>query len=156
MVSECQGVSECQNGRPSSDPYHPPVARFQRPSTVNPMAIVSDQQLQQYRDDGYFILERALSDKQLETLRGEAQYAIDKLNKQFDENGVDSIGINHRNKRYFSANVWRDRPNLLEFIKSDAWALCLAVYSQTKEEQLLEMVAQTFVAMGSADRKSVV
>ena len=37
-----------------------------------------------------------------------------------------------------------------KFPMSDAWALCLAVYSQTKEEQLLEMVAQTFVAMGSA------
>lgn len=87
--------------------------------TVCGMSTISKQQLQQYRDEGYFILERALSDAQLATLRSEAQYAIDKLNKQFDESGVDSIGINHRNKRYFSANVWRDRPQLLEFLKSD-------------------------------------
>ena len=36
-----------------------------------------------------------------------------------------------------------------KFPMSDAWALCLAVYAQTREERLLEMVAQTFLAMGT-------
>jgi ectoine hydroxylase-related dioxygenase (phytanoyl-CoA dioxygenase family) len=73
---------------------------------------ITDQQKQQYQDEGYFILERALSDDQLED--------------------VDSIGINHRNKRYFSANVFRDRPELLKFLKSDLMvAVCKAVFGDT-------------------------
>ena len=36
-----------------------------------------------------------------------------------------------------------------KFPMSDAWALLLAVYHQTGEEQLLEMVSQTLVAMGT-------
>ena len=36
-----------------------------------------------------------------------------------------------------------------KFPMSDAWALCLAVYAQTREERLLEMVAQTLLAMGT-------
>ena len=93
---------------------------------------ITNEQKQQYKDEGYFILERALSDAQLESLRGEAQYAMDKLNAQFDEQGVDSIGINHRNKRYFSANVFRDRPELLKFLKSDLMVeICKAIFGDT-------------------------
>ena len=43
-----------------------------------------------------------------------------------------------------------------KFPMSDAWALCLAAYAQTGEERLLEMVAQTFIAMGTKGMYDVV
>ncbi len=36
-----------------------------------------------------------------------------------DEAGVDSIGINHRGKRYFSNMIYQDRPELRTFLFSD-------------------------------------
>src|SRR5581483_4532507 len=79
---------------------------------THPRVRITDQQRQQYRDEGYFILERALSDEHLELLRSEAQHAIDMVDRRMDEAKTDVIGICHRGKRYFSHNVFKDRPVL--------------------------------------------
>ena len=78
--------------------------------------------LAQYRDEGYFVLERVLTDEQLELLRGGAQYSIDKLDAEMDAAGVDRIGINARGKRYFSNMIYQDRPELRQFLFSDTMA----------------------------------
>lgn len=81
----------------------------------------------QYENEGYFVLERVLTDEQLELLRGGARYSVDKLDAAMDEAGVDSIGINHRGKRYFSNMIYRDRPELRTFLFSDTVAeICRA------------------------------
>lgn len=80
--------------------------------------VVSPEQVQQFQEEGYFILEGVVPEHLLELLRNEAQYAIDRIDAQMDRQGVDQLGICHRGKRYFSAHVWRERPQLLEFIKS--------------------------------------
>ena len=81
----------------------------------------------QYADEGYFVLERALDDEQLELLRGGAQYSIDKLDAEMDAAGVDRLGINARGKRYFSNMIYRDRPELRSFLFSDLMAeICRA------------------------------
>ena len=82
---------------------------------------------EQYGNEGYFVLERALTDEQLELLRGGAQYSIDKLDAAMDDAGVDRIGINARGKRYFSSMIYKDRPELREFLFSDTMAeICAA------------------------------
>lgn len=97
--------------------------------TVRPQ--ISETMRQQYRDEGYFILEGALSEKELTLLRGEASFAIDRLDRQMDEQGVDRLGISARNKRYFSSMVYRDRPVLREFLFSETMAeICRATLGE--------------------------
>jgi hypothetical protein len=45
-------------------------------STTN---LLTRAHLDQFRDEGYFVLDRVLTDEQLELPRGGAQYSIDKL-----------------------------------------------------------------------------
>ena len=85
-------------------------------------SLVTPEMREQYEKEGYFVLERVLTDEQLELLRGGAQYSIDKLDATMDELGVDTIGINHRGKRYFSNMIYEDRPELRSFLFSDTTA----------------------------------
>src|SRR6476469_2041315 len=85
-------------GHPARVPRRPTMTTTDDVRT----SLVTPEMLEQYRTEGYFVLERALSDEQLELLRGGAQYSIDKLDTAMDEAGVDRIGINARGKRYFS------------------------------------------------------
>ncbi len=84
--------------------------------------LVTPDQLEQFRTEGYFVLERAVSDEHLELLRGGAQFSIDKIDAAMDEAGTDSLGINHRGKRYFSNMIYQDRPELRQFLFSDLMA----------------------------------
>lgn len=82
---------------------------------------------EQYANEGYFILERALDEDQLELLRGGAQYSIDKIEREMDEAGVDRLNINARGKRYFSHMIYQDRPELRRFLFSETMAeICRA------------------------------
>jgi ectoine hydroxylase-related dioxygenase (phytanoyl-CoA dioxygenase family) len=93
--------------------------------------LVTDEMREQYRNEGYFVLERALTDEQLDLLRGGAQYSVDKLDAAFDEAGVDRIGINARGKRYFSHMIYKDRPELRQFLFSDMMAqICQATLGE--------------------------
>ena len=86
---------------------------------------------EQYVNEGYFVLERALTEDQLELLRGGAQFSIDKLDAALDEAGVDRIGINARGKRYFSNMIYKDRPELRQFLFSDTMAqICKATLGE--------------------------
>ena len=89
--------------------------------------LVTPDHLAQFRDEGYFVLDSVLTDEQLELLRGGAQYSIDKLDAAMDAAGTDSLGINHRGKRYFSSMIYQDRPELRQFLFSDTMAeICRA------------------------------
>lgn len=88
---------------------------------------VTAQMREQYETDGYFILERALSDDQLDLLRGGAAYAIEKADREMDAAGVDRLDLNARGKRYFSNMIYQDRPELRRFLFSDTMAeICRA------------------------------
>ncbi|WP_020576011.1 phytanoyl-CoA dioxygenase family protein [Actinopolymorpha alba] len=93
--------------------------------------LVTAQLREQYHSEGYFVLERALTDEQLELLRGGAQFSMDKLDAAFDAGGVDRIGINARGKRYFSNMIYKDRPELRQFLFSDLMAeICKATLGE--------------------------
>lgn len=89
--------------------------------------LVTDQMRQQYRDEGYFVVERALSPEQLELLRAGAQHAMDKTDAALDAAGVERAGINLKGKRYFSSMIYQDLPQLRRFLFSDTMAdICRA------------------------------
>jgi ectoine hydroxylase-related dioxygenase (phytanoyl-CoA dioxygenase family) len=86
---------------------------------------------EQYETEGFFVLERVLTDEQLELLRGGAQFSMDKLDAAMDEAGVDRIGINARGRRYFSNMIYQDRPELGQFLFSDTMAqICRATLGE--------------------------
>jgi ectoine hydroxylase-related dioxygenase (phytanoyl-CoA dioxygenase family) len=89
--------------------------------------LVTASMREQYQQEGWFVLERVLTDEQLALLRGGAKFAIDKADAEMDAAGVDRLGINARGKRYFSAMTYRDRPELRAFLFSDTMAaICRA------------------------------
>lgn len=90
--------------------------------------LVSQDMIDQYRAEGYFILENVIKPDDLELLRSGAQFSIDRLDAAFDEAGVDRIDINARGKRYFSNMVYQERPELRRFAFGETMAaICRAV-----------------------------
>ena len=84
--------------------------------------IITDEQKQQYKREGYCMLQRAIPPAQLEMLRGECQHFIDVINAELDAKGVKVDGINHRDKRYFIARRHRDSAKLRGFLFGDLMA----------------------------------
>src|SRR4051812_39671322 len=69
---------------------------------IGASTMISEAQKQQFFDEGYFILEKALSDDQLKLLQDTCQHFIDEMNAEMDRLGVTVLrGINHKNNRYF-------------------------------------------------------
>lgn len=89
---------------------------------IAPKLNISDAMKQQYRDEGYFILENVLPKEHLELLRGECKYFMDAADREMDRQGTDVLGITHRNKRYFVHDCYQQRPALGQFIFSDLMA----------------------------------
>ena len=63
---------------------------------------ITAEQIQQFRDKGFFILERAMTNAHLEGLRAECQRYVDKFEREMEAKGVTSQGINHYKTRYFT------------------------------------------------------
>jgi ectoine hydroxylase-related dioxygenase (phytanoyl-CoA dioxygenase family) len=81
--------------------------------------LVSEEQKQQYRDEGYFIQERVIPDEHLALLREECQRYINEADAKMDAAGVERMGLNHKGSRYFIAAYKQDRnPRLAEFLFS--------------------------------------
>lgn len=90
--------------------------------------LVTPEMLEQYRNEGYFVLEGAMTPDQLELLRGGAQHSMDRLDARMEAAGVDRLGINARGRRYFSNMVYHERPELRSFIYGSTMAaICRAV-----------------------------
>ena len=68
---------------------------------------ITEQQKRQYQEEGYLILESVIPGSLLDLLRGECQTFIHQVDAEMDRRNTDVIGINHRHKRYFAANCFR-------------------------------------------------
>lgn len=106
------------------------------PPTFEPMAIsastISDEQRQQYVDEGYFILENVLSADHLQILRDACDHLIDAMHAEMDRLGTDHIHISHRGKRYHIAKQYAQAPRLAEYIFGDLMAeVCKATIGDT-------------------------
>jgi ectoine hydroxylase-related dioxygenase (phytanoyl-CoA dioxygenase family) len=92
------------------------------------MSSITEAQRRQYRDEGYFVLERYVPEAHIELLRGELQHYIDYIHAEMDRAGSDTLGgINQRNKRYFIMNRHNDTGKLRAVLFSDYMAdICRA------------------------------
>ena len=82
-------------------------------------ASIREEQKQQYREEGYFILERVIPEKHLALLRDECQRYIDEADAAMNRAGVDRMGLNHKGSRYFISAYGKDgNTRLAEFLFS--------------------------------------
>jgi len=94
--------------------------------------LITDAHRQQYREDGYFILERAIPEEHLGILRDSCDLLIDLMHQEMDRLGTDHIHISHRGKRYHIAKKYDQPPRLKEYVFSDLMAeVCKATIGDT-------------------------
>lgn len=80
--------------------------------------LVSREMINRFNTEGYFVLERVMPQEHLEILRNEWNYYLDKIHAMMDREGKDVLGINHRGKRYFVSNSYRETGRMLPVIFS--------------------------------------
>ena len=101
-------------------------------SDPQPANLIQDHHRQQYREDGYFILEQAIPEPHLQILRDSCDYLIDVMHAEMDRQGTDHIHISHRGKRYHIAKQFRQAPRLEEYVFSDLMKqVCLATVGES-------------------------
>lgn len=81
--------------------------------------IVTPEHIRQFNEEGYFILEAVMTQEQLRGLRDETDRYISMMHEEMDRLGTDTLGINHRNSRYFVHNRHQESQILTDFLFSD-------------------------------------
>ena len=95
------------------------------------MPFITDEQRRQFREDGYFNFERAVSEEQLGILRDSCDCLIEAMHAEMDRLGTDHIHISHRHKRYHIAKQYERVPRLEEFVFSELMAeICRATLGE--------------------------
>ncbi len=79
---------------------------------------VTPEHARQFREEGFFILEDAVPESDLDTLRSECQDAIDERDREMDRLGVDTLDLDRRGSRYF-VHAHGKRPAVERFLSSD-------------------------------------
>ena len=88
---------------------------------------ISEELKKKYREDGFFILENIIPEKELETVRNKCVELIEQQNREMDSLGTDILNLSRRNSRYFVFLAFKDHPELGKFIFSDLMAeICKA------------------------------
>ena len=96
------------------------------------MSPITNEHRKQFREEGYFILERAVSEEHLEILRNSCNNLIKAMHEEMDRLGTDHIHISHRGKRYHIAKQYNRTPRLAEFVFSELMAeVCQATIGDT-------------------------
>ncbi len=80
---------------------------------------ITDAQREQYRNEGFMILENVIRPDQVEGLREECQRNIDKYDAEMEAKGVTVQGINHYKKRYFIPRRGMESPIITDFLFSE-------------------------------------
>lgn len=88
---------------------------------------ISEDQQRQYQEEGYFVLPGVLPESYLRTLRDECQRFIDEMDAEMDRQGTDSLGISHRNNRYFIPHPSQKSEAIRDILFSEVFAdICRA------------------------------
>ncbi len=94
--------------------------------------VITEAHRQQYREEGYFIVENAIPGDHLQILRDSCDHLIAVMHREMDRLGTDHIHISHRNKRYHIAKQYEQAPGLSEYIFSELMAeVCRATIGET-------------------------
>jgi ectoine hydroxylase-related dioxygenase (phytanoyl-CoA dioxygenase family) len=83
---------------------------------------ITDQQIAQFKQEGYFILESVMTPDQLQALRDECARYIADADAKMEAQGVESLGITHYKKRYFISNRGLESSAITGFLFSDLMA----------------------------------
>jgi ectoine hydroxylase-related dioxygenase (phytanoyl-CoA dioxygenase family) len=83
---------------------------------VSTPPITSDH-ARQFREEGFFVLERIVPARDLDALRGECQRFIDERDREMDRLGVDTLDLDHRASRYF-VHAYGKSPAVERFLSS--------------------------------------
>lgn len=87
---------------------------------------------EQYRQEGYFIAEKVISDEHLQILRDACDHLIEAMHREMDARGVDHIHISHCGKRYHIAKQYQQAPRLEEYVFGELMAeVCWAIIGDT-------------------------
>ena len=97
-------------------------------------SLILHQHQQQYLDEGYFILESALSGETLDLLRDACDLLIDRMHIEMDRLKTDHIHISHRNQRYHIAKQYDAIDGLEKYVFGDVMA-CLLYTSPSPRDQ---------------------
>ncbi len=90
-------------------------------------SFITREHKQKYQEDGYFVLESAVSGEQLDLLRAECNDLVAEQNREMDRLGKSELNLSRRDSRYFVFLAYRDRPQLGRYIFSDLTAeICQA------------------------------
>lgn len=93
---------------------------------------VTEEQKKQYREQGFFILDRIIPDDWLSTIRRECEECIKEQEAEMDRQGTDVLNLSRRNSRYFVFLAYKQRPQLGNFIFSDLMAeICTGTIGDT-------------------------
>lgn len=94
---------------------------------TNTSVHITEEQKNQYKEQGFFILNNAIPEKELETIRSECQNLVKLQDEEMDRQGTNVLNLSRRNSRYFVFLAYKDRPHLGKFIFSDLMAeICRA------------------------------
>ncbi len=84
--------------------------------------LVTEAQREQYRREGYFILERVMPEAVLEGLREECSRLLAERDAKMEAKGITTDGISHYRQRYFISNEWRTSAAISDFLFGDLMA----------------------------------
>jgi ectoine hydroxylase-related dioxygenase (phytanoyl-CoA dioxygenase family) len=90
-------------------------------------SLVSKSQIEQFQEEGYFILESVIPEITLNRLRETCDMLVEEMDAQLDKEETETRNITHRQKRYFISNQHKTTPQLRKYIFSDLMAeICRA------------------------------
>jgi ectoine hydroxylase-related dioxygenase (phytanoyl-CoA dioxygenase family) len=93
---------------------------------------ISEAQKKQYQEEGYFVLENAITPEQLKEMQAECDTLIKAQDDEMERTGTNTLGLSRKNSRYFVFNAYKERPYLAKFLFSDLMAdLCKATIGDT-------------------------
>ncbi len=111
------------------------------------MPLVSQAQVEQFHREGYFILESAIPEDIVDSLRSECMRFVEARDRELEAKGIASDGITHYKKRYFIHGRDADSPIMTKFLFSDLMAeICRATLGDTAylfHEQYVVKAADT-------------
>ncbi|HEX2866941.1 MAG TPA: phytanoyl-CoA dioxygenase family protein [Ignavibacteriales bacterium] len=88
---------------------------------------ITDEQKKQYQENGFFILDKVIPDRNLEILRSQCAELIRQQDEEMDRRKTDTLNLSRKNSRYFVFLAYKERPQLGEFIFSNLMAeICRA------------------------------
>ena len=112
--------------------------------------LVSDENIAQFKKEGFFVLKSVIPNDALDGLRAECQRYIDRFDAEMEAKGLDKLGINHYKKRYFISNRGNESPIITSFLFGDLMA---DITRATLGESVYLFNEQYVVKAGDKDTK---